>query len=115
MQEHKWYYVYIMASRSLTLYIGVTGHLSGRVLAHKLRRYAKGFTTRYKIERLVYFEKIAEVVDAIAREKQLKSWRREKKIALIKTMNPAWSDLAEHWYTPAAFSGKLERGPSAHF
>ncbi len=115
MPEHKWYYVYIMASRSLTLYVGVTGQLSGRVLEHKLHRYPDGFTARYKIERLVYFEVFGEVANAIAREKQLKSWRREKKIALIKTMNPAWSDLAEDWYTPAAFTGKLERGPSAHF
>ncbi len=115
MQQHKWYYVYIMASRSLTLYIGVTGNLGGRVLQHKLHQYPKGFTARYKIERLVYFEPFGEIANAIAREKQLKSWRREKKIALIKTMNPAWSDLAENWYTRAAFTGKLEAGPSAHF
>lgn len=104
-----------MASRSLTLYIGVTSNLSGRVLEHKLHRYAKGFTAKYKIERLVYFEKFAEVGNAIAREKQLKSWRREKKVALIKAVNAAWSDLAEHWYSRTAFTGKLERGPSADF
>ena len=115
MQDFKWYYVYIMASRSLTLYIGITGNLQGRVLEHKLHRYSKGFTTKYKIERLVYFEKFGEVVYAIAREKQLKRWRREKKIALVKSTNPAWADLAERWYTPAAFSGKLEKGPTAHF
>ena len=115
MQEHKWYYVYIMASRSLTLYIGVTGNLGSRVRQHKLHRYPKGFTAKYKIERLVYFEPFGEIANAIAREKQLKSWRREKKIALSKTVNPAWSDVAENWYTPAAFTGKLEAGPSAHF
>ena len=115
MQEHKWYYVYIMASRSLTLYIGVTGNLRGRVLQHKLHQYPKGFTAKYKTERLVYFEVFGEVGNAIAREKQLKNWRRDKKIALIKTVNPAWADLAEDWYTRAAFTGKLETGEAAHF
>jgi putative endonuclease len=115
VQEQKSYYVYIIASRSLTLYIGVTGHLWRRVLEHKVHEYPKGFTARYKIERLVYFQAFGEIADAIAREKQLKSWRREKKIALIKTANPAWADLAEHWYTRAAFSGKLERGPREQF
>ena len=115
MQEHKWYYVYIMASRSLTLYIGVTGQLPGRVLEHKLHRYPRGFTAKYKIERLVYFEAYGEISEAIAREKQLKSWRREKKIALIKSSNPAWVDLSENWYTRADFTGKLETGPRAHF
>ncbi len=104
-----------MAGRSLTLYIGVTGHLSRRVLEHKAHEYPKGFTAKYKIERLVYFEAFSEVGNAIAREKQLKSWQRDKKIALIKTKNPAWADLAEHWHTRAAFTGKLEVGPSAHF
>ena len=104
-----------MASRSLTLYIGVTGHLSRRVLQHKLHEYPKGFTAHYKIERLVYFEAFGEIDHAIAREKQLKSWRRDKKIAVIKAMNPAWNDLAEHWYTRAAFTGKLEQRPRLHF
>jgi putative endonuclease len=113
--EHKWYHVYIMASRSLTLYVGVTGDLRGRVLAHKQHSYPKGFTAKYKIERLVYFEVFGEITNAIEREKQLKSWRREKKISLIKSINPAWADLAEGWYTRAAFTGKLETGPIAHF
>ena len=104
-----------MASRSLILYIGVTGNLRGRLLEHKLHRYPRGFTATYKVERLVYFERFHEISDAIAREKQLKNWRRDKKIALIKNMNPAWADLAEGWYTRAAFTGKLERGASQHF
>ncbi len=104
-----------MASRSLTLYIGTTGNLRGRVLQHKLHQYPKGFTARYNIERLDYFEVFGEVGNAIAREKQIKSWRRDKKISLIKTVNPAWADLAEDWYTRAAFTGNLEKGPSAHF
>ena len=115
MQEPKTYHVYIMASRSLTLYIGVTGHLWRRVLEHRAHDYPKGFTARYKVERLVHFEAFGEVTRAIAREKELKGWRREKKIALIKTKNPAWADLAEGWYTPAALSGKLEVGPRSHF
>jgi putative endonuclease len=115
VEEHKWYYVYIMASRSLTLYIGVSGRLWRRVLEHKVHEYPKGFTAKYKITRLVYFEAFGEIERAIAREKQLKSWRREKKIALIKIRNPAWADLAEHWYTRAASTGKLEPGPRAHF
>jgi putative endonuclease len=104
-----------MASRSLTLYIGVTGHLWRRVLEHKLHTYPRGFTAKYQIERLVYFEAFGEVDCAIAREKQLKGWRREKKIALIKMKNAAWADLAEHWYTRAAFTGELEEGQRAHF
>jgi putative endonuclease len=104
-----------MASRSLTLYIGVTGHLWRRVLEHKVHEYPKAFTARYRVERLVHCEAFGEVRSAIAREKELKGWRREKKIALIRKTNPAWSDLAEGWYTPAAFTGKLERGPQAHF
>ena len=104
-----------MASRSLTLYIGVTGHLWKRVLEHKVHDYPKGFTARYQAERLVHFEAFGEATRAIAREKELKGWRREKKVALIKATNPAWADLAEAWYTPAALSGKLESGPRSHF
>ncbi|MFZ0708145.1 MAG: GIY-YIG nuclease family protein [Candidatus Korobacteraceae bacterium] len=115
MQEQKWYYVYVMASRSMTLYIGVTGKLATRVLQHKLHEYPEGFTAKYNVERLVYFEAFGEIREAIAREKQLKSWRREKKIALIETVNPTWSDLAESWYMRAAFTGKLEKLPRQHF
>jgi len=93
----------------------VTGKLTTRVLQHKLHEYPEGFTAKYNVERLVYFEPFGEIAEAIAREKQLKRWRREKKIALIKSMNPAWSDLAEHWYTRAAFTGKLEKLPRQHF
>ncbi|MFZ0708142.1 MAG: GIY-YIG nuclease family protein [Candidatus Korobacteraceae bacterium] len=115
MQQGKSYCVYIMASRSLTLYIGVSGHLWRRVLEHKTHDYPRGFTARYRVERLVHVEVFGEVTAAIAREKELKAWRREKKIALIRAINPTGSDLAEHWYTPAALSGKLEFGPRSHF
>jgi len=87
------YYVYIMCSRSSTLYIGVTNNLLRRVREHKNRVF-KGFTSRYNIDRLVYFEETDDITVAIAREKQLKTWRRDKKIALIESANPQWKDLS---------------------
>src|SRR5436190_12726281 len=91
------YYVYIMTNHSRTLYIGVTNDLERRVLEHRLGK-VPGFTSRYRITQVVYYEKFAQVVDAIAREKQLKGWTRAKKIALIETDNPHWDDLARDWY-----------------
>jgi putative endonuclease len=85
--QQRTYFVYIPASRSLTLYIGVTGNLQRRVALHKHHSF-DGFTSNYRIDRLVYFERYNEVHNAISREKQLKHWRREKKINLIKSMNP---------------------------
>ncbi|MCU1271162.1 MAG: excinuclease subunit [Acidobacteriaceae bacterium] len=90
------YYVYIMASRSLNLYTGVTNSIYRRAVQHKFGEI-EGFTKRYKINRLVYYETFGRVGRAIAREKQIKSWTRAKRIALIKTKNPAWQDLAEGW------------------
>ncbi|MGH9501749.1 MAG: GIY-YIG nuclease family protein [Terriglobales bacterium] len=91
------YYVYIMTNRSKTLYTGVTGHLERRVFEHK--QGIKGdFAARYKIDRLVYFERFGDVRAAIAREKQIKGWLRMKKIALIVSMNPGWKDLSEEWF-----------------
>ena len=98
MSEEKRYYVYIMASRSLTLYTGVTGDLYHRALQHK-KGEIEGFTKKYRINRLVYYETFKYVNNAIAREKQIKAWTRAKRLALIKTMNPAWQDLAEGWGT----------------
>ena len=88
------YYVYIMTNRSRTLYVGVTGNLQRRVYQHK-HKLVPGFTSRYNIDRLVYFERFLDVRLAIAREKQLKRWLRAKKIALIETQNPEWKDLSE--------------------
>lgn len=96
MREEKRYYVYIMDSRSLTLYTGVTGDLYDRVLQHK-RGEVEGFTKKYHINRLVYYETFKYVNNAIAREKQIKAWTRAKRLELIKTMNPTWQDLAEGW------------------
>ena len=87
------YYVYIMASHSGVLYIGVTSDLNKRVGEHK-EGLIPGFSKRYKVNRLVYYESMGEVNDAIAREKQIKRWRREKKVKLIETMNSGWNDLA---------------------
>ena len=94
MREEKRYSVYIMASRSLTLYTGVTADLYHRALQHK-KGEIEGFTKRYHINRLVYYETFKYVNNAIAREKQIKAWARAKRLALIKTMNPTWQDLAE--------------------
>ncbi len=94
----KRYYVYILASRSrnLYLYTGVTNDLRRRVLEHKQGLLA-GFTKKYRIHRLVYFESFNDVREALGREKQIKAWRREKRVALIKSGNPAWDDLAADW------------------
>jgi putative endonuclease len=93
--EHK-YWVYIMASLTGTLYIGVTGELHVRVLQHRAGE-VEGFSSTHKCVRLVYYEAFDDVHKAIAREKQLKRWRREKKIACIEKVNPRWQDLAENW------------------
>jgi len=90
------YYVYIMASRLLNLYTGVTNNLYRRALQHKAGEI-DGFTKRYNINRLVYYEVFEHIGNAIAREKQIKAWTRAKRLALIKTLNPAWQDLAEGW------------------
>ena len=98
------YFTYIVASRSHTLYIGVTGDLHKRIFEHKWREH-DGFAAKYNCDRLVWFGSYQDVRTAIDREKQLKGWRREKKIALIEKMNPAWIDLSKDWYDvePAEF------------
>jgi putative endonuclease len=98
------YYTCIMASRSLTLYIGMTGDLDKRVFEHKEKLF-EGFSATYNCDRLVWFERYAAASSAIAREKQLKGWTRAKKIALIKRINPTWVDLSEAWYTPEQLVG----------
>ena len=93
----KTYYVYIMASNSGTLYIGITSNIKKRVYEHK-NHLIPGFTDKYNIDRLIYFEKIGDPASAINREKQIKAWRREKKTKLIDSMNPEWDDLSQDWY-----------------
>jgi putative endonuclease len=104
------YCTYIMAGRSHTLYIGVTGNLLRRVFQHKWREH-DGFTARYNCDRLVWFERYGDVHKAIAREKELKGWRREKKIALIEGANPTWEDLSRDWYDlePGDYHRALDR------
>jgi putative endonuclease len=90
------YFVYIMANESRTIYCGVTNDLPRRVTQHKSGD-VPGFTARYGLKKLVYFESCPDIRDAIAREKQIKGWTRAKRLALIATMNPEWDDLTGLW------------------
>jgi putative endonuclease len=99
------YWVYIVASNSATLYIGITSKLHVRIMQHKSGEI-EGFSSKYKCNRLVYFESLDIVQKAIGREKQLKGWRRSKKIALIESMNPRWEDLAEKWGAQMVFAAE---------
>ncbi|HZC24633.1 MAG TPA: GIY-YIG nuclease family protein [Candidatus Binatia bacterium] len=98
MREPRRFFVYIMTNgpRSHVLYTGITGNLSRRVFEHK-NKFVPGFTSRYNLTRLVYYEKFIYPDAAIAREQEIKGWRRSKKIRLIESMNPHWHDLAEKW------------------
>jgi putative endonuclease len=89
----KTYYVYVLASISRTLYVGVTNGLERRVAEHA-EGLTRGFTAKYHVKRLVYFEEFGEIEAAVAHEKQLRGWRRMKKIKLIESLNPNWNDLS---------------------
>ena len=91
------YYIYILASESGTLYVGVTSNLEGRMDQHKLGK-VNGFTQKYKVKKLLYYEEFDDVYLAISREKEIKKWRREKKIALFEQSNPGWVDLSKDWF-----------------
>ncbi len=91
----KTYYVYIMSSINQTLYVGITNNLFRRVFEHRMK-LNEGFTEKYQIYKLVYAEYYTNVQEAIRREKQIKKWRREKKIKLIEKDNPDWVDLARN-------------------
>lgn len=93
----KRYYMYILANRSKTLYTGVTNNLVRRVYEHK-QKLIRGFTYKYNINKLVYYETTLDVKSAITREKQIKGWLRSKKIALIELANSDWKDLSAGWY-----------------
>jgi putative endonuclease len=93
----KTYYVYMLSSQRRVLYIGVTSNIERRVFEHKAHTFG-GFTAKYNVTNLVYFERYGSVSRAIAREKELKDWRREKKISLIEISNPKWRDLSYGWY-----------------
>jgi len=93
VKNKKTYYIYITASVTRVLYIGITNNLYRRILQHKKSTITKSFTHKYKVNRLVYYEEFEYINEAIEREKQLKKWRREKKVNLIESANPGWHDL----------------------
>ena len=98
-------YVYILSSRSGTLYTGVTSDLNRRVLQHRAG-IRSGFASKYNCNRLVYARGFEDIAEAIAHETQVKGWTRAKKIALIEHDNPEWKDLAKIWGRPIAFPGE---------
>jgi putative endonuclease len=108
MKEHR-YWVYIVSSDCGTLYIGVTDSLTRRMLEHKSGEI-EGFASKYHCHRLVYYASFDNILKAISREKQLKGWRRSKKIALIESVNPRWQDFAEHTRQQMAFAGESIAG-----
>ena len=91
------YYVYIMSSHQGTLYMGMTNDLFRRVYEHR-HKLVPGFTQKYNVTKLVYYQETSSVESAITREKQIKGWLRSKKAALVASSNPYWVDLAEGWY-----------------
>ncbi|MCH8226716.1 MAG: GIY-YIG nuclease family protein [Chloroflexi bacterium] len=92
------YYVYIMSSHQGTLYIGMTNDLYRRAYEHR-HKLIPGFTQKYNVAKLVYYEETSNVESAITREKQIKGWLRSKKAALVASSNPHWVDLTEAWQT----------------
>ena len=105
------YYVYILASRSRTLYTGVTNNIVRRVAEHR-EGLASGFTNKYRIHRLVHVEPYEHPSAAIAREKKIKGWLRAKKVTLIEEHNPTWDDLVAGWFEEAQAKSKRKAGPS---
>jgi putative endonuclease len=94
---HNQYYVYILTNKTnRVLYTGVTNNLERRIYEHK-NKITQGFTSKYNLTKLVYYEATNDVNSAIAREKQIKGWLRIRKIKLIETINPQWKDLSEDW------------------
>jgi putative endonuclease len=110
VRREKRYYDYILASKSRILYVGVTGSLMSRVLQHKSGE-CEGFTQKYKVSRLVYYEVFQYVNNAIARATEIKKWRREKKVLLIEEDNPTWEDLAGDWGKPVLIK-KADSSPA---
>jgi len=111
-RRERTYYVYILSSLSGTLYTGITNSIFNRVIQHR-NKETPGFTSKYDVNRLVYYETFSYVLNAIAREKQIKGWTRKKKIALIESMNPKWEDLAKGWGEPIGKLPWAVRDPNA--
>ena len=97
MRAERQYFVYMLASKTRRLYVGVTNDLERRVWQHRTKAVVR-FTSRYNIGRLVWYESTGEVMAAREREKEIKAWCREKKIRLIEVENPRWVDLAREWF-----------------
>ena len=96
-RQHQ-YYVYLLTNRNnKVMYVGMTNDLRRRVYQHK-RKLVPGFTQRYNVDKLVYYESTHDVHAAITREKEIKKWRREKKDSLVNAMNPEWKDLTNGWF-----------------
>lgn len=97
MPRNGQYFVYLLTNQNnKVMYVGVTSNLQRRIYEHK-QKQIKGFTQKYNVSRLVYFEETSDVTAAIEREKQIKKWRREKKNDLVNTINPEWKDLSDGW------------------
>jgi putative endonuclease len=93
----KLYYVYLLTNwNNEVMYVGVTNNLARRMFEHK-NRLIKGFTEKYNLNKLVYFEEAQDVMSALTREKEIKKWRREKKNRLVNLANPDWKDLSTEW------------------
>ncbi len=105
------YYVYIVASQTRTIYIGLTNNLVRRIFQHK-EKVVEGFTRKYNCTRLVYFEHFNDVRAAIAREKQIKDWIRKKKVALVESMNPQWEDLTDSVVGKKSWPVKQQQKPN---
>jgi putative endonuclease len=100
----KTYFAYIMSNKSRRLYVGTTSELQARVFKHKNRWYEGSFTARYRFDMLVYFETHSHPSEAIEREKEIKGWRREKKLRLVLSANPDWADLSAEWEEDESWS-----------
>ena len=97
MPTNRQYFIYIMTNRSGTPYIGLTNDIKKRIYQHK-NKLINGFTKKYNIDRLIYFETFSDVYSAIDREKTIKGWLRKKKTELVNEVNPQWRDLSQDWY-----------------
>jgi putative endonuclease len=100
------FYVYLLTNRTGTLYTGMTNDIQRRMYEHK-NKLVEGFTKKYNIDMLVYYEVTSDVGEALTREKQVKAWRRSKRIALIESVNPQWQDLSEGWFASPPLDSSL--------
>jgi putative endonuclease len=114
MVRERRYYVYIMASKSGVIYVGMTGFLMARVLRHRAGK-GRAFTRKYRVHRLVQYHGFQNVGDVIARETEIKKWQWEKKVALIRAENPTWEDLSAGWGEAAVMRVSAKAGSAPGF